>query len=718
MATRETHLEQHNQSVPKRRTYIGVKLIFLISSLVIISMGLITFLVSYFVTADTRINAEANNITLNSRTAYDIENRINSVKSSATLFYDLLLESAQNNNTNFSATANKFFNQNKDIACIGYYDSTNLVENQNVYINHSFFEQNKIQKSNVINYLQTQNQTMKNAQQGIEKVQNPSPFFKTPMMCIFFPVTLNQNTTQGLFALFSTEQLSQSIATGKINESILINDEGIILVHPDVNKILKAEDYSENVYARKILSNLQDSSEDNTDSQKTYVDLDGTEYYAVSKQITNADCKVITQVRTNIVLAAIRTTTRRNIALTFAILFIAILIIWIYAQSLSIPLEKLTQITDEINQGNFNTPLFNKLNIRRTDEIGVLNRSTKNEQDILNTVTSLTNKGVTKAIVTKAIDFAPHLKDVTIFFSDIRGFTSISDSFNKKFGSDSAAQIINFLNDYMSRMVNCVTATGGIIDKFEGDAVMAAWGVLRDDDLSFEQLPDTNEEKKIKQQEHLEHVKNDALCAITSTLAMRYALTKYNKDAQAFTEQHKNEANAKYMPHIKIGCGLNSGRATVGFMGSDQKMEFTSIGDSVNLASRTESSNKPCGTDILITQDTFNLLSDYIKCEQNNFTIKPENSKKEIIAEKIPVAFEVKGKGTQYFYGIVNMPNLDIEKFFKRTDENFVLDMDCAKTVGKFGPKTLKEVRKLLDIPEPDFKGVNLDAEENKVKTV
>ena len=80
---------------------------------------------------------------------------------------------------------------------------------------------------------------------------------------------------------------------------------------------------------------------------------------------------------------------------------------------------------------NFNTVLFSGLNTKRNDEIGVLARSTKNEREILNTFTSLTNKGVTQAIIKKEIDFEPHLKDITIFFSDIRGFTAISDGFKK-----------------------------------------------------------------------------------------------------------------------------------------------------------------------------------------------------------------------------------------------------------------------------------------------
>ena len=76
----------------------------------------------------------------------------------------------------------------------------------------------------------------------------------------------------------------------------------------------------------------------------------------------------------------------------------------------------------------------------------------------------------------------------------------------------------------------------------------------------------------------------------------------------------------------------------------------------------------------------------------------------------------MKGKGKQHFYGVVNMPEFDIENFFKRTEENFQIDEDCKKAVGPEGPKTLNQLRALLDIPVPDFSGVNLDAEENKVK--
>ena len=451
--------------------------------------------------------------------------------------------------------------------------------------------------------------------------------------------------------------------------------------------------------------------------QIRFTDIDDIEYYGTYSNLSVGNCGVISVVQSQVILAGVYTTTRRNIYLTIAILSIAILIVWFFSKSLSNPLKDLTEVANEINKGNFDTDLLQQLSSKRKDEIGVLIESTKAEQDILNTFTKLTNKGVTKAIVRKEIDFEPHLKDITIFFSDIRGFTAISDGFNKRFGEKSAGEIINFLNDYMGRMVNCITISGGNVDKFEGDAIMACWGVLRDDNLDFEKLPDSNPEKAKLKAVHESHVKEDALNAIKATVAMRYSLMEYNKLAEKFTQEHKNDALAKYKPHIRIGSGLNSGRATVGFMGSYDKMEFTSIGDAVNLASRTESSNKPCGTDMLITEDTYNLLKmDYIRCPENNFALRAENMKDEIIVEVIPVTFEVKGKGKQHFYGVVNMPRFDIEAFFKQGDPDFVVDKDCLKAVGPRGPRTLDDVRTLLGIPKPDFSGVNLDQEENKVQ--
>ena len=149
-----------------------------------------------------------------------------------------------------------------------------------------------------------------------------------------------------------------------------------------------------------------------------------------------------------------------------------------------------------------------------------------------------------------------------IFFSDIRGFTSISEKLEPE-------QVVEFLNEYMTLMVDCVNKTNGIVDKFIGDAIMATWGAA----LSKG---------------------NDAENAINASLLMRKFLIEFN------LSRGTNEK-----PLILIGCGLNFGPVIAGQIGSEDRLEYTVIGDAVNLASRVESLNKAMGTDILITEDMY-----------------------------------------------------------------------------------------------------------------
>ena len=717
-----------NSSLGRNHFSIGVKLISIISALVIISLGLITFLVSMFVSVDAKISAEDNNLTINSRTSADVESRLKTVVSNVGMLFDLLEDS--DDEAEFARSAARFFRRNPDIAAVL------IPEDDWFYTNKAFFLKNELDEKLLPEYAGFEAESLELAAQGAYVLKNASSVFSLPLLSIFslLPVA---GQLKNVAILYSTEALSESFGTGSISLSFFVNNAGEVLIHPDMSLMMNDVDYSENYIVQRMMESTSSNAQI-TFSQTDADEQTESEYIGAFHKLLNGSGAVITVVKTSVILEAVNATTRRNVYLTIAILSLAILIIYAFSKSLSSPLKTLTAVANEINKANFNTELFEELKTNRNDEIGVLIRSTQQEREILNTFTKLTNKGVTDAIVLKKIDFEPHLKDITIFFSDIRGFTAISDGFKNRFGEESAAQIIGFLNDYMSRMVACITTTGGVVDKFEGDAIMACWGVLRNDDLDCELSLEEHIEKLQRkkngvlseeekqeliqkrnefEQTHAQHIMEDAISAITASIAMRYSLMKYNKDAVAFTKAHEGEPLAKYKPHIRIGSGLNTGRATVGFMGSENKMEFTSIGDAVNFASRTEASNKPCGTDLLITEDTYNLLkSRYIRCEENNFTIAPEDLPCEIKAEQIPVEFEVKGKGTQHFYAVVNLPNFNIEEFFKKTDPDFEVDEDCKKAAGPDGPKNIHELRSMLGIPEPDFEGVKLDEEENKIQ--
>ena len=158
--------------------------------------------------------------------------------------------------------------------------------------------------------------------------------------------------------------------------------------------------------------------------------------------------------------------------------------------------------------------------------------------------------------------------ELTILFSDIRGFTSISEKLEPH-------EVIEFLNEYLSLMAAIVKQKGGTLDKFIGDAVMAFWG---------------------EPVHHPDHADRAADCA----LAM-----------QETTAQLAKKWVAQGKPDIHIGVGINTAEVVVGNIGSvEHKLDYTVIGDGVNLASRLESANKEFKTGIIISEFTLAKLGD------------------------------------------------------------------------------------------------------------
>jgi adenylate cyclase len=156
----------------------------------------------------------------------------------------------------------------------------------------------------------------------------------------------------------------------------------------------------------------------------------------------------------------------------------------------------------------------------------------------------------------------PKKTDITVMFSDIRGFTTISEKLD-------AQDLALFLNQYLSDMTGLVFEHHGTLDKYIGDAVMAFWGA------PFEEPG------------HAGRACNTALKMMERVREM----------------QKKWESEGK--PHLDIGIGLNTGVASVGNMGSALRYGYTALGDTVNLSSRLEGLNKDYGTHILANETTY-----------------------------------------------------------------------------------------------------------------
>ena len=161
----------------------------------------------------------------------------------------------------------------------------------------------------------------------------------------------------------------------------------------------------------------------------------------------------------------------------------------------------------------------------------------------------------------------PKKTDITVMFSDIRGFTTISEKLD-------AQDLANFLNQYLSDMTRLVFEHHGTLDKYIGDAVMAFWGA------PFEEPG------------HAARACNTALKMMERVREM----------------QKKWESEGK--PHLDIGIGLNTGVASVGNMGSVLRYGYTALGDTVNLSSRLEGLNKDYGTHILVNETTYSAAKD------------------------------------------------------------------------------------------------------------
>jgi adenylate cyclase len=193
-----------------------------------------------------------------------------------------------------------------------------------------------------------------------------------------------------------------------------------------------------------------------------------------------------------------------------------------------------------------------------------------------------------------AYSMEPKSEDLTILFSDVRGFTSISENL-------SPDDLRSFINDYLTEMSAAISQRRGTLDKYIGDAVMAFWGAP---------VPDA------------EHARQGVLTAL-----------EMQKAAHALDEKFR----AKGWPALKIGIGVNSGNVRVGDMGSKVRRAYTVMGDPVNLASRLEGRTKQYGVGIMVGEGTERLVKDVVFKELDRIRVKGKN---EPVAIYEPICLE------------------------------------------------------------------------------
>lgn len=261
----------------------------------------------------------------------------------------------------------------------------------------------------------------------------------------------------------------------------------------------------------------------------------------------------------------------RSTYLGLAILCVALVLGVFFADSLVQPILSLVEATRKVSQGDFSV----RSKASTHDELATLTESFNGMTEGLaerERIKAVFGKFHSKAVFQKLlkedrIKLGGERIPVTVFFSDIRSFTSRAEQMSPE-------QVVEMLNEYMTEMVAVIEKHGGVVDKYVGDAIMAIWGMP-------EAAPAT-----------------DAANALAACLEMRMRLEELNQ-----------RRLGRGQSAIEIGMGLNSGEVIAGNIGSPSRMEYTVIGDTVNTASRMESLTKEFKTDLLINESTVKLIA-------------------------------------------------------------------------------------------------------------
>lgn len=626
---------------PKRIIFnIGFKLISIISLIFAVSFAIMIYIATDLFKNDMTSFIENNNHKISSSAGQSLEIYIKNVIEKSYLAADTLVKTSDYTLRNITADdgsslSSLFLSGSNDIFYMGILEKD---EEGNPAVikkisDDQFFQLNEIRPEIVDETITSLRDDILSTFNLHISVLNPSEYFRYPVTAISIPYQAldEQQAKSILFILLRTDMLRTIVQSSDITTTYIISEKGNVLIHPDLKLVLNNFDISRLPIYEDFHKNALDNG------QKHYTE-DGTNKIGSYQRInfSGFSLGVITTVDTDRALAAVARVQKRNLLIAVIIVTLVILFIWFFAKSITVPVRKLVKSAHEIERGNYSTrvkPLFNDEIGLLTDSFNSMSSGLEERERIKDAFGKFVNPEIAEKVAKEELTLGGELKHAAVFFSDIRSFTAISEKLQPQ-------QVVEFLNEYMTLMVDCINNTHGVVDKFIGDAIMALWGT-----------PISRG--------------NDTENAVNGALMMRDALKKFNE----------NRGTAE-KPVIKIGCGINTGPLVAGQIGSMNRMEYTVIGDTVNLASRIESLNKPFHTDILISADSFELVKDIF------------------IAEPMK-KIHVKGKEeAQQIYAIIN-----------RKD-------------ASSGPKTIQEMRSYIGVDDIDISGVNADASEEKYTIV
>lgn len=280
-------------------------------------------------------------------------------------------------------------------------------------------------------------------------------------------------------------------------------------------------------------------------------------------------------------------------------------------------------------------------------------------------IKGLFERYVDKAVVRQIIDNPSLVKlggeerEISTMFADIEGFTSMAE----KMGPQNT---VSMLNSYLTEMSNVIIQEYGTIDKYIGDSIMAFWGAPLDD-------PD-----------HAYHACKAALDMQRKLLALHTKWIHYGR------------------PVVNQRIGINTGKAVVGNMGAEARLNYTAVGDAVNLASRLEGVNKEYGTRLLMSEHTYRKVHDRILSREMDLVVVVGKTEPIRIYELIALAEEVQTEATKRF---LEYYHNGLDAYKKRAWKSAIDQFQQALTIRKDDIVSNLYIQRsmlFLDNPPPD----------------
>ncbi|MCP4158700.1 MAG: hypothetical protein GY760_01390 [Deltaproteobacteria bacterium] len=446
---------------------------------------------------------------------------------------------------------------------------------------------------------------------------------KQPGITVSYPVI--DRTKQNISAIVATDisldRLSIFLKKQKISKNsivFIVNEKNEVIAYPDVSKTYLIDTKTGKARSRKIdelkIPWITEAFNQHRIQKKNRIDseTEGENYISLFTNFplsTDKQWKIVIAIPEDDLLGTVYQDSLETVIISGVVLVLSLILVAFISYRFTKPIVLLAKETEFIK--DFDLDKVTGVNSRFA-EIQMLNNSILGMKTGLEAFKKFVPADLVRQLIQTGKEATPggEKKELSIFFSDIEGFTTISENIPPE-------ELMINLSLYLNELSKIIKGNKGTIDKFIGDSIMGFWGAP----LECSDAPYLTCKAALECQKKLDHLN------------------------QAWIDSGK--------PPLKTRIGIHTGEVIVGNIGSEERLNYTIIGDSVNLGARLEGLNKYYGTRIIISQATYKKVSDRFRCRLLDIVAVKGKSKGDRVYELInsrnePISPEKKEFVVQY----------------------------------------------------------------------